>query len=73
LREEDAFGVDAKAGGVAGVESMFDVDKARVASEFLRFGDGVKGEGGFAGRLWTVNFHNAAAGVTAAAERLIQA
>ena len=72
LRDQEIFGIHAEVFRVELVESMLRVHDGTNAASFLAFCDGVDGKRSFAGRFRTIDFHNAALGVTANAEREIQ-
>ena len=57
LRDEQVIQIHAEFFGVAGIKRVFRVNERREAAGFLRIGDDVEHQRGFAGRFRPVNFH----------------
>ena len=52
---------------------MLGIDKSALATQFLHLGNDLQSEGGFAGRLWSVNFYHPPTGQTAHTQCNVQA
>ena len=72
LRDEQVVQVHAEFFGVAGIERVFGVNERRESAGFLRVGDDVQHQRGFAGRFRPENFHDAPARNAADAQREVQ-
>jgi hypothetical protein len=68
LRDEEVVNINAEFPGVSGVERVLGIDECGHASSFLRLGDDLQCDGGFARRFGPEDFDNAAAGNSANAE-----
>src|SRR4051812_9664812 len=73
LRHEQVVDVDPELLRVRGVERMLGVDERRHAAQFLRFGDDLQRERGFAGGFRPEDLDDAAARHAADAKRVIDA
>ena len=71
LGDQQVVQVDAQAGGVLRVQGVFHVNERGQAAGFLGLGDGRQGQGGFTGGFRSVDFHDAAAGEAAHAQRAV--
>ena len=60
LGEEQIVNVHSDAFGVSRIECVFGVNKGGLASALLNFSNHVKGERGFTGTFWTVDFDHTA-------------
>jgi hypothetical protein len=71
LRHDEIVDVNAEGSSVLGVQGMFGVDESRVPASLLSFGDNVKRERSFAGRLGSVDLDYAASWEPAYPEGMI--
>jgi hypothetical protein len=73
LADIEVGDINANLGRVSGIQRVLDIHKAADAAVALRFGNGMKTDGGFAGAFRPVNLDNAPARQPADAERNVQA
>jgi len=60
LRNKQVINIDTEAAGVGNIQGMLSIDKGGGSAALLCFGNYVQGQGGFAGRLRTVNLSHPA-------------
>ena len=73
LRNNQLVNIDAQLGGITGIKRVFGINEGDGAASFLRFGQHVQRQRGFARAFRPVNLDHAAFGQTADAERNIEA
>ena len=72
LGNEKVFGLDPKLSGIAQVESVLGINKGCHAILFVDFGNGVKGQGGLARGLGTIDFDDPSLGIASDSQGDIQ-